>query len=96
MIHSFLHFDQSAHSLTSSKSIPSLPSQQQVIRKEPVKSDLSKINIGSRVNHKAFGKGTIISFDKSKDKLIVKFDKENIEKTFLANMSFSNGFLTVI
>jgi len=88
--------NQSTHPLTSSQITPSLPSPQQVIRKEPAKADLSKINIGSRVNHKAFGEGTIISFDKAKDKLIVKFDKENIEKTFLANMSFSNGFLTVI
>lgn len=66
-----------------------------VIQKKEIEElDLSKIIVGAKVTHKAFGEGHIVSI--LDDCINIKFENYAKEKTFEYPSSFYNGFLKLI
>jgi hypothetical protein len=71
--------------------LPKTPVVPQVQKPEVVDLDLSGINVGVAVTHKAFGAGTVTWIDKAQKHIRVTF---NIgEKTFIFPDAFKQGFL---
>ncbi len=96
-------FDKNGHAVSSQQptksnesafvSKPSSPSNQKTIvtKKEIIVVDKSKIVVGAKVSHKAFGIGFITEL---KDELVVvKFDEYPAAKNFQNPQGFENGFL---
>lgn len=74
------------------------PSEQPVKKDEP-KVDFSRIAVGTKVIHKVFGTGIIVSIDKKRNKATVKFKAG--EKAFIVergnqNNAFTKGFLKFV
>ena len=63
--------------------------------RKKVEVDLSKIVVGARVRHKAFGEGVIKEIETGKPYIHVLFDT-GIEKPFVIPMAFAEGFLTLL
>lgn len=68
---------------------------QQVQKEQPEKKsvvlDLSAVQVGATVSHKAFGNGTVISLDNSH----IKVAFGDMQKTFLYPDAFIQGFLKI-
>lgn len=62
-------------------------------KKPKIEVDFSKIKVGVKVKHKAFGEGNITSI---KGNTIKVMFTSGTEKQFLMEMSFTNGFLTLV
>ena len=60
--------------------------------KPPVKVDVSKIKVGVKVKHKAFGIGTVAAIQP--DMVTVRFG--SVEKKFLLPAAIVQGYLTVV
>ena len=60
--------------------------------KPPVKVDVSKIKVGVKVKHKAFGVGTVTAIQP--DMVTVRFG--SVEKKFLLPAAIVQGYLTLI
>ena len=60
--------------------------------KPPVKVDVSKIKVGVKVKHKAFGIGTVAAIQP--DMVTVRFGR--VEKKFLLPAAIVQGYLTVV
>ena len=69
-----------------------LNSQPAAQPKPPVKVDVSKIKVGVKVKHKAFGVGTVAAIQP--DMVTVRFG--NVEKKFLLPAAIVQGYLTVV
>ncbi len=65
--------------------------QQTEPEKKTVVLDLSAVQVGATVSHKAFGNGTVISLDNSH----IKVTFGDLQKTFLYPDAFIQGFLKV-
>ena len=72
---------------------PSTPATPAAPKPEAPKIDLSGVQAGSKVKHKAFGEGTVIKIDKAGKHIDVKFAVG--QKTFVFPDAFLNGFLSV-
>jgi len=60
--------------------------------KPPVKVDVSKIKVGVKVKHKAFGVGTVAAIQP--DMVTVRFG--SVEKKFLLPAAIVQGYLTLV
>ena len=60
--------------------------------KPPVKVDVSKIKVGGKVKHKAFGVGTVTAF--AKDTISVRFG--GMEKKFQFPAALTQGYLSLV
>ena len=69
-----------------------LNSQPAAQPKPPVKVDVSKIKVGVKVKHKAFGVGTVAAIQP--DMVTVRFG--SVEKKFLLPAAIVQGYLTVV
>lgn len=69
-----------------------LSSQPAAQPKPPVKVDVSKIKVGVKVKHKAFGVGTVAAIQP--DMVTVRFG--SVEKKFLLPAAIVQGYLTVV
>ena len=69
-----------------------LNSQSAAQPKPPVKVDVSKINVGVKVKHKAFGVGTVAAIQP--DMVTVRFG--SVEKKFLLPAAIVQGYLMLI
>ena len=63
--------------------------------RKKVDVDVSKIVVGAKVKHKAFGEGTIRKIEKDKPYIYVWFEM-GIDKQFVIPMAFAEGFLTLL
>ena len=70
-----------------------LNSQPAAQSKPPVKVDVSKIKVGVKVKHKAFGVGTVAAIHQP-DMVTVRFG--GVEKKFLLPAAIVQGYLTVV
>lgn len=73
------------------RELPKTPVIPQVQKPEIVDFDLSDVNIGVAVTHKAFGAGTVTWIDKAQKRIRVTFNVG--EKTFIFPDAFKQGFL---
>ena len=71
--------------------LPKTPVIPQVQKPEVVNLDLSGVNVGVAVTHKAFGAGTVTWIDKAQKHIRVTFNVG--EKTFIFPDAFKQGFL---
>lgn len=71
--------------------LPKTPVIPQVQKPEVVDLDLSGVNVGVAVTHKAFGAGTVTWIDKAQKHIRVTFNVG--EKTFIFPDAFKQGFL---
>lgn len=69
-----------------------LNSQPAAQPKPPVKVDVSKIKVGVKVKHKAFGVGTVAAIQP--DMVTVRFG--NVEKKFLLPAAIVQGYLSLM
>ena len=82
----------SSGSIGTAKPSFGLNSQPAAQPKPPVKVDVSKIKVGVKVKHKAFGIGTVAAIQP--DMVTVRFG--SVEKKFLLPAAIVQGYLTVI
>lgn len=73
--------------------LPKTPVIPQVQKPEVVDLDLSGVNVGVAVTHKAFGAGTVTWIDKAQKHIRVTFNVG--EKTFIFPDAFKQGFLKI-
>ena len=71
--------------------LPKTPVIPQVQKPEVVDLDLTGVNVGVAVTHKAFGAGTVTWIDKAQKHIRVTFNVG--EKTFIFPDAFKQGFL---
>lgn len=71
--------------------LPKTPVIPQIQKPEVVDLDLSGVNVGVAVTHKAFGAGTVTWIDKAQKHIRVTFNVG--EKTFIFPDAFKQGFL---
>ena len=71
--------------------LPKMPVVPQLERSEVEDLDLSGVNVGTTVTHKAFGPGTVTWIDKAQKHIRVTFNVG--EKTFIFPDAFKQGFL---